>query len=157
MEKLHYLKQHGCKKSQEKAFDKTDDLIPVYKLHHYGSEDQLTDWFLTYLSSRTQSIQIGYICSIVFGKDNLVCGVTQGSILGPLLFLASISSSQTPQTCYAQRKTSESSENSKLTGQIAKKNPLPRANLTCLSSLLFNISWTTKSSKTTLTIILSNR
>lgn len=48
----------------------------------------INDWFvLSYLSSGTQSSQTG---SIVSKKENLVCGVTQGSLLGPLLVLITV-------------------------------------------------------------------
>ena len=44
----------------------------------------INDWFSLYLSVRMQSTQIG---SVVSSKERTVCGVPQGSVLGPLLFL----------------------------------------------------------------------
>ena len=54
---------------------------PKIWLFHFKS---FNDWFSSYLSVRMQSTQIG---SIVSNKERIVCGVPQGSVLGPLLFL----------------------------------------------------------------------
>ena len=67
----------------KKAFDTVDHPILLYKLHHYGIRGIINDWFSSYLSVRMQSTQIG---SIVSSKERIVCGVPQGSVLGPLLF-----------------------------------------------------------------------
>ena len=42
------------------------------------------EWFRSYLSGRTQAIHVN---NTVSDFDNIVCGVPQGSTLGPLLFL----------------------------------------------------------------------
>ena len=44
----------------------------------------MNDWFRSYLSDRIQSTQIGPNIS---NKQRMTCGVPQGSVLGPLLFL----------------------------------------------------------------------
>ena len=64
----------------KKAFDTVDHSILLQKLHHYGFTELINDWF----SNRAQSTQIG---SVVSSKERIVCGVPQGSVLGPLLFL----------------------------------------------------------------------
>ena len=65
------------------SFD-IDQGILLHKLNHYGVRGIVNDWFQSYLSCRSQSTQIG---SVVSEKENVLCGVPQGSILGPLLFL----------------------------------------------------------------------
>ena len=67
-----------------KAFDTVDHSILSRKLTHYGIRGIAHDWFVSYLSNRKQLVCINN-CSSTF-KD-ISCGVPQGSILGPLLFL----------------------------------------------------------------------
>ena len=56
----------------------------LYKLDHYGIRGIVNYWFASYLCSRALSTQID--CR-VSRKRSMACGVTQGSVLGPLLFL----------------------------------------------------------------------
>ena len=55
------------------------------KLDLYGVTDRNHSWFKTYLSNRKQFIQINNAENIEL--ETITCGVLQGSILGPLLFL----------------------------------------------------------------------
>ena len=68
----------------KKAFDTVDHSILLCKLHHYGVRGIINDWFLSYLSDRIQTTQIG---ASISSKRKIIYGVSQGSILGPLLFL----------------------------------------------------------------------
>lgn len=66
----------------QKAFDTVDHDILCSKLKLMGIES--TDWFKSYLSNRSQIVTVGSIHSDL---ADVTCGVPQGSILGPLLFL----------------------------------------------------------------------
>ena len=68
----------------KKAFDTVDHDIMVNKLHHYGFRGIIHDWFASYLKNRLQTTQIGQHVS---SKAMIICGVPQGSVIGPLLFL----------------------------------------------------------------------
>ena len=67
-----------------KAFDCLDHEVLLSKLAYYGVRGILLDWFKSYLCNRNQFVVI----SNVFSNHLPVkCGVPQGSILGPLLFI----------------------------------------------------------------------
>ena len=72
----------------KKAFDLVDHQILLNKLGIYGIKDEALQWFNTYLTNRKQQVKINNSKS---GFKYISCGVPQGSILGPLLFLLFIS------------------------------------------------------------------
>ena len=65
----------------QKALDTLDHHLLCSKLKHMGI--QSTKWFESYLSNRSQLVNIGKTHS---DTAAVTCGVPQGSILGPLLF-----------------------------------------------------------------------
>ena len=67
-----------------KAFDTVDHDILLKKLCHYGIRDTGLKWFQSYLSERKQYVTYNDTKSSI---KSLRCGVPQGSILGPLLFV----------------------------------------------------------------------
>ena len=67
-----------------KAFDTVDHNILIMKLEKYGIKGKALQWFCDYLSNRTQYVTYNNHMS---NKEKITCGVPQGSILGPLLFL----------------------------------------------------------------------
>ena len=68
----------------QKAFDIVDNQILLAKLSHYGIRGVSNDWFKSYLSNRSQYVSINGYDS---GLAAINCGVPQGLVLGPLLFL----------------------------------------------------------------------
>ena len=67
-----------------KAFDTVNHSILFDKLEHYGIRGLALKWIKSYFSNRLQFVEYnGYVSSCA----NIMCGVPQGSILGPLFFL----------------------------------------------------------------------
>ena len=71
----------------KKAFDAIDHEILLQKLAHYGVDQISLTWFRSYLSDRTQRC---YVNGHLSRSRSVKYGVSQGSIIGPLLFLVYI-------------------------------------------------------------------
>ena len=67
-----------------KAFDTVDHVILLKKLEIYGFRGAILGWFQSYLSARHQYVEMKGSKSSLQSNP---CGVPQGSVLGPLLFL----------------------------------------------------------------------
>ena len=67
------------------AFDTIDHNILLDRMQHdFGLSVTVLDWFSSYLSGRIQSVAVHSHTSVL---ASVYCGVPQGSVLGPILFV----------------------------------------------------------------------
>ena len=67
-----------------KAFDKVNHYKLGLKLSHYGIKGNCLKWILSFLNGRTQQVVLNGTFS---NPADVISGVPQGTVLGPLLFL----------------------------------------------------------------------
>ena len=67
-----------------KAFDKVNHKDLLKKVRHYGIRNNIFNWLESFLTNRTQQVQIDGSLS---DPEDVLSGVHQGTVLGPLLFL----------------------------------------------------------------------
>ena len=80
----------------QKAFDTVNHAIMSDKLGAVGCDDGSVNWFNSYLSNISQFIDIKGTLS---DRGEVTCGVPQGSILGPLLFLIYVNDMESAVDC----------------------------------------------------------
>ena len=68
----------------KKAFDTVNFEILLKKMENYGFQGKANKWFENYLTNRKQYV---YINGKKSEEKKITCGVPQGSVLGPILFL----------------------------------------------------------------------
>ena len=68
----------------QKPLDTVNHETLLFKLYNYGVRGIAYEWFSSYLSDRYQFTYVNSVCSDL---AKIRCGVSQGSVLGPILFL----------------------------------------------------------------------
>ena len=82
---MHLIKEtmHAVFYDLAKTFETVSNVILPLKLQHNGSMGNRKNWFKSNLINRKQAYKISNILS---GEKSIICGLPQGSILGPIPF-----------------------------------------------------------------------
>ena len=67
-----------------KAFDTVPHELLKLKLHSYGVSKQVLNWISSFVANRSQSVVVNGSSS---AKSNVLSGVPQGTVLGPIFFI----------------------------------------------------------------------
>ena len=118
----------------KKAFDCVSHSILLSKLRFYGIRGVPLDWFSSYLSNRRQYVVVDDVFSEIC---DISCGVPQGSILGPLLFLVFINDFP---GCTDYFKFSLFADDSTLSCRVSK-NELDTVHVTINDNLVLVSNW----------------
>ena len=81
----------------QKAFDTIDHDVLLQKLYAIGFSKHTVNWFKSYLSNRSFLVNLENNFS---QPASVSCGVSQGSILGPLLFLIYVNDMSQAVKCH---------------------------------------------------------
>ena len=77
----------ACLLDISKCFDSINHIILLKKLEMYGIIGTELHWFSSYLNGRKQFVNFN---NEISESCEIICGVPQGSVFGPILFLLSI-------------------------------------------------------------------
>ena len=88
------------------AFEKVNHTIVLQKLASYGVNGNTLSWFSSYLSGRYQTESVN---STFSDFKDINVGVTQGSILGPILFIIYVNSLPESVNCKCVMYTDDTS------------------------------------------------
>ena len=80
-----------------KAFDLVDHGVLLRKLVVYQLSEESIQWFKSYLEGRPQKVSIN---GVISSSLPIISGVTQGFLLGPLIFVNGLSLSVTNKSMY---------------------------------------------------------
>lgn len=104
----------------QKAFDKVPHKRLLHKLHSHGIKGNILSWLKDWLTDRKQRVVINGNAS---SWKNVLSGVPQGSVLGPILFIIYVNDIDEGISC----KISKFADDTKITGRITtteEKNKL---------------------------------
>jgi hypothetical protein len=131
-----------------KAFDSVVHSKLLVKLERYGVSSMLLLWIEAYLTGRSQFVRIG---DSISASNNVLSGVPQGSVLGPILFLIFVSDIG---TCVSQAVTTKLfADDTKLYSILQDSNSCIDLQTTLDNISIWSDHWQLKLSPTKCTVM----
>ena len=110
----------------EKAFDKVSHYYLLKKLKCYGVGNLIINWIQAFLTKRKQSVRLNGTFS---SSRNVISGIPQGTVLGPLLFIIFIN--DLPDVCIDLAKLFMFADDAKLYKAISCQSDSEVLNFCC--------------------------
>ena len=123
----------------EKAFDKVPHKRLISKLQSYGLNDIIVNWIRSFLFSRLQTVRINGVFS---EYKQVLSGIPQGSVLGPLLFIIYIN--DLPLVCDESSKLFLFADDAKLYKSIRSTSDFLCLNHVCNEVFTWSERWLMK-------------
>ena len=122
----------------EKAFDKVCHSKLLKKIFSVGIRNNFLSWIESFLSNRTQFVEIDGTCSSV---EDVTSGVPQGSVLAPILFLIYISDIN---SCLKSCQLKTFADDNTIFAAISDQNDAQSLQIDLGSILLYSEQWQLK-------------
>jgi hypothetical protein len=118
----------------QKAFDKIPHKRLMMKVEAYGMVGNISQWISNWLRGREQRVVLNQNCS---AWSNVISGVPQGSVLGPVLFIIYINDID----CSVINKLSKFADDTKVYSVVASQEQVTQLQLDLVNLFKWSQDW----------------